>query len=181
MTNGPQNGRLKAYPLTAEAFAPYGDVIEAGEGVRQLTINRGHTIRYDDLTRPDVSDKGGEAGISIFRSTPLEKPVPIRVMERHPLGSQAFMPLSGRPYLVVVAATGPFDPANLRAFLAAGRQGVNYRKGVWHHFCLALDAVSDFLVIDRYGAGDNLEEIDLPDSQTVTIDDVLSKTGPSVV
>ncbi|MEX0644296.1 MAG: ureidoglycolate lyase [Parvularculaceae bacterium] len=83
----------------------------------------------------------------------------MRLMERHPLGSQAFIPLERRPYLVVVGPPGPFEATNVRAFIARAEQGVNYAKGVWHHFLLALGTRSDFLVIDRKGGGDNLDKV----------------------
>lgn len=152
---------LIAQPLTAEAFAPYGDVIEIRDTVQHYPINYGHTERYHDLAFIDVSTEGGKAIVSLFRSQPLPLPIAIRLLERHPLGSQAFMPLSGRPYLVVVAAKGEFALETLRAFIAAPTQGVNYHRGTWHHFCLALQTSSDFLVIDRRGAGNNCDEIQL--------------------
>jgi len=115
----------------------------------------------------DVSTDGGAPIISLFRSTPLPKLV-LRIMERHPVGSQAFMPLNGRPYLVAVAPAGELDPAKIEVFLAAGDQGVNYAAGTWHHYSLALGEVSDFLVVDRAGPGTNLDEVELgPDEQII--------------
>ncbi len=140
---------LIAEPLMARAFAPFGDVIEATDDAVQKAINYGHTTRFHDLAELDLMSNGGRAGVSIFRSTPLAQPVTIKIMEYHPLSSQAFVPLSKRPYLVVVAPKGPFDAGAMRAFVAAGGQGVNYHPGTWHHFSLALEEVSDFLVIDR--------------------------------
>lgn len=153
---------LIAEPLTTDAFAPFGDVIDAASAKAALDINQGHTIRFDDLANIDVRESGGEVSVSIFRSTPMATPVVIRVMERHPLGSQAFVPLQGRPYLVVVAPRGTFDAGAVRAFAARGDQGVNYAKGVWHHYLLALETVSDFLVIDRRGPGENCDDVVLP-------------------
>ncbi|MFX8813062.1 ureidoglycolate lyase, partial [Acinetobacter baumannii] len=90
---------------------------------------------------------------------PWFPPIRLRVMERHPLGSQAFVPMCGDPFLVVVAPPGPAPaPADLRAFVTNGRQGVNYARGTWHHPLLALDRISDFLVVDRGGDGRNLDE-----------------------
>jgi len=151
---------LTPEPLTAEAFAPFGRVIEASDEAVKLDINQGHAIRYDRLAEIDVADEGGAGAISLFRARPLEELV-LRKFERHPLGSQSFMPLSGRPYLVAVAPAGDFDPTQIRLFRAEGHQGVHYRKGTWHHFLLVLEADADFLVIDRAGPGDNCEEIDL--------------------
>lgn len=167
----PKSSRiLTPRPLTAEAFTPFGDVIEVSDRVRPLLINRGATLRYDDLAEIDVTAEAGHPRIGIFRSTPLGRPIRIEVMERHPLASQTFYPLNARPYMVVVAPAGPFRRENLRAFLAGPRQGVNYRRGVWHHYSLALDAVSDFLVVDRGGPGDNLEEIKFGTDEYVWID-----------
>jgi ureidoglycolate lyase len=155
-------------PLTAAAFAPFGEVIEA-EAARALVINQGHTIRYDDLALLDVTDAGGAPCISRFRSTPMRAPIVLRLMERHPLGSQAFIPLERRPFLVAVAPPGAFDAAKICVFLARGDQGVNYGKGVWHHFLLALGGVSDFLVIDRKGPGENCDEVMLSDSEMAEV------------
>lgn len=161
---------LKPQPLTAEAFAPFGDVIEAGERAQVREINYGHTRRFHDLARLDLDAEGGRPLVSIFRSTPLPRPIRIERMERHPLSSQAFYPLSGRPFLVVVAERGEFDPAGLRAFIAGPRQGVNYHAGSWHHFSLALDQVSEFLVIDRGGSGENCDEVLLDTGNPVYVD-----------
>ncbi len=148
---------LSLEPLTRQAFEPFGDVIEV-EGARHFPINLGTTERFHDLARIDVSDEGGRPLVSLFRGEPRTSPIEIRMMERHPLGSQAFIPLTDTPYLVVVAPPGPLDPARLRAFLTRGWQGVNYAKGVWHHPLLALERVSDFIVIDRGGEGANCDE-----------------------
>jgi ureidoglycolate lyase len=156
---------LTPEPLTAEAFAPFGNVIEASEDGVKLVINQGHAIRYDRLAEIDVAD--GTAAISLFRARPLAELV-LRVFERHPLGSQAFMPLSGSPYLVAVAPAGAFDPAKIRLFRAEPHQGVHYRKGVWHHFLLVLDE-SDFLVVDRTGPGDNCDEIELAPGEEIGV------------
>ena len=155
---------LRPEPLTREAFAPFGDVIEASDAVRHFTINCGNTERYHDLAHIDPGE-GGRVIVSIFRGQPRSLPFRVGMMERHPLGSQAFVPMSGRPYLVVVAPAGLAPPASdLRCFVARGDQGVNYGRGVWHHPLLALDTISDFLVIDRSGSALNCDEVtlDLP-------------------
>lgn len=144
-------------PLTADIFAPYGDVLEVSPDKKHFPINEGYTERYHDLADIDVASENGRAIISIFRSTPLVLPIKIQMMERHPLGSQAFMPLSQQPYLVVVAPKGEFDQHKMEVFLAQATQGVNYHKGTWHHFCLALNQACDFLVIDRGGQGNNCD------------------------
>ncbi len=156
---------LTVAPLTAGAFTLFGDVIEAQGASR--SINEGYTLRFHDLASLDLGAEQGRPIVSIFRTAPLEQPIILRTMENHPLSSQAFMPLSARPFLIAVAPRGPFDASKLAAFIASPHQGVNIAKGVWHHFNLALGQVSDFLVIDREGSGANLEEITL--AQPVTL------------
>lgn len=144
-------------PLTREAFRPFGDVIEM-EGSAHYTINQGFTERFNDLAAVDVVAEGGSTNVSLFLGQPRPSPIEIRLMERHPLGSQIFIPLQDRPWLVLVAAD-VHDFESYRAFVASGRQGVNYAPNVWHHPLLVLDADSRFAVIDRKGPGNNLEEV----------------------
>lgn len=162
-----QNMRIK--PLTAATFMPYGDVLEVSEEQQHFPINEGYTERFHDLANIDVEDENGRAIVSIFRSTPLTLPIKIEMMERHPLGSQAFMPLSQQPYLVVVAPKGKFNENKIEVFLAQPAQGVNYHKGTWHHFCLALNQDCDFLVIDRSGKGNNCDVVELDGGMVIEV------------
>lgn len=153
---------LPVRPLEAESFAPFGDVIET-RNAEHYPINNGTTERFHDLARLDTHDGNGRSIVSIFVGQPFTAPIGISMMERHPLGSQVFMPLTANPYLVVVAGeTGEGGPASPAAFLATHDQGVNYAKGVWHHPLLSLNCMSRFLVIDREGEGQNLEERNYP-------------------
>ena len=152
---------LDVLPLTREAFAPYGDVIEASDAARHFTINAGNTERYHDLANIEPGPEG-RVIVSIFRGQPRSLPFTVQMMERHPLASQAFIPMSGKPYLVVVAPAGEAPGVEqLKVFLARGDQGVNYATGVWHHPLLALEGVCDFLVVDRSGPGHNCDEVHL--------------------
>ena len=154
-------------PLTRAAFAAFGDVIEASDAARHFPINGGTTERYHDLVKIDL-DEEGRAIVSIFRAQPRSLPFTLTMLERHPRGSQAFMPLNGRPYLVAVAARAEtFEADDVRVFLARGDQGVNYAAGVWHHPLLALGEVSDFLVVDRAGPGANCDERFLREALTI--------------
>lgn len=143
--------------LTRANFAAFGEVIDAAEADRVIDINSGTAQRFHALAHV-ATDAIGCAIISIFRAQPRDLPFTLHMLERHPLGSQAFVPLSARPYLVVVASD-PHEPP--RAFLARPHQGVNIGRGVWHHPLLALEATSDFLVIDRAGPGANCDEVRL--------------------
>jgi len=152
----PSTLTLTAQPLNAQAFAPFGDVIEPRES-SALLINDGTAVRHDQLAAVQT-DRDGQAAISLFVGQPRDLPFPIRTMERHPLGSQAFMPLDNRAYLVVVAAdTGDSYPQPPVAFLAGPGQGVSFRSGCWHHPLLTLDRESRFLVVDRVGPGENCQ------------------------
>ena len=164
--------KLPVEALTAERFARFGDVIAVDAARRHFPINGGNTERYHDLARI-ATDPQGTPLVSIFRGQPRDLPFAVAQLERHPLGSQAFMPLGPQPYLVVVAPTGDAPaPDDLRAFLARPGQGVNYAPGVWHHPLLALNEISDFLVIDRGGPGSNCDEITLAEPRHLTLDDV---------
>ncbi|MFT4939944.1 MAG: ureidoglycolate lyase [Paraglaciecola sp.] len=158
---------MEIIPLSAELFAAYGDVIEVASTAKHFSINEGHTERYHDLATVEVTKDGGRPLISIFRAEPLAMPHKIKVMERHPLSSQTFMPLGQHPYLVVVAAKGEFIANTIKVFLAQANQGVNYHAGTWHHYCFALQQVSDFLVVDRGGEGQNCDLMELDGSQLV--------------
>jgi len=162
---------MKIDKLTRAAFAEFGDVISA-EGADHFPINNGTTERYHDLARIDVAESDGKPLVNIFRGQPRRFPFEVTMMERHPLGSQAFIPLSRNPYLIIVSPCGDFKPQALRAFLANPDQGVNYGKGIWHHALIALQEVSDFIVIDRGGAGANCDETKLPHPFTISEEDV---------
>jgi ureidoglycolate lyase len=166
---------LRATTLTAEAFRPFGDVIETQDRESRW-INDDTCRRFDDLATVDVVEAGGRPLLSVFEAAPCELPLQIRMLERHPLSSQAFFPLESQPFLVVVALDGPSAPAGrLRAYMSSGRQGVNYRRNTWHHPLIALNRTSRFLVVDRGGPGENCEEMVIEPAILVTAD---VPTGP---
>ena len=145
---------MKIEKLTREAFAPFGDVIEVAG--MPLSINQGFADRFDDLCKVDIID-GGKTKVSLFEVWPRPMPIKIDLMERHPLGSQAFYPLQEEDWLVLVC-TNPLKANSFRCFRASGQQGVNYARNVWH-FPLLVFAPSRFIVVDRKGEGVNLEEV----------------------
>jgi len=151
---------VRAEPLTREAFAPFGEVMEA-DPERAFSINDGWTERHHALATADL--EGGPAILSIFRGR--ARPLTAVLLERHPFGSQAFMPLGGAPW-VTVTAERPDAP--LRAFLCRGDQGVQIAKGVWHHPLLTL-ATQDFLVVDRADPARNLEEARLSPPRPIAL------------
>jgi ureidoglycolate lyase len=161
--------RLEIEPLAKGAFAPFGEVIEMS-GAHHYAINQGFAERYHDLANIDTETGGGEAIVSMFRGKPRPLPIQIAFVERHPLSSQAFYPLQDRDWLIVVADPHlPPSAATLKAFRASGRQGINYARNVWHYPLLVLETDSDFLIIDRKGPGNNLEEVKLPEPAVIEL------------
>jgi len=146
---------ITAQPLTRSAFAEFGDVLEAA-GTPDKMINQGLCGRHHDLAQLDFSD--GQAGISVFNAQPRELPYTLEMMERHPDGSQAFLPLHQNPYLVIVASDKDGAPDRPKAFIAGAGQGVNYHRNTWHGVLTPLHAPGLFAVLDRIGDGANLEE-----------------------
>ncbi|MET0312923.1 MAG: ureidoglycolate lyase [Hansschlegelia sp.] len=155
-------------PLTKAAFAPFGEVIET-EGAEVRIINQGFAKRFHALARAEVG--GAQAIISIFRATRRPSPIRIDMLERHPLGSQAFAPIQPHDWLIVVADDAGAQPdlATLRCFRARGDQGVNYASGVWHFPVLILADAQDFLIVDREGPGENLHEFFFPEDAVTAI------------
>lgn len=166
--------------LTEQAFMAFGDVIHIDDGnrdVKPIMINEGTTERFHKLATVELNGKGqfdgqnnAQAIMSIFRAQPRTLPMDITMMERHPLGSQAFLPSNDTAYLVLVCeGEHAPDPATLKLFVAKN-QGVNYHANTWHHPLLALDEINSFWVVDRSGAGNNLEEMNFPSDCRIVID-----------
>ncbi|MFD1796571.1 ureidoglycolate lyase [Paracoccus aurantiacus] len=150
---------ITAEALTAEAFAPFGEVLEIS-GSPDKIINQGKCGRYHDLAAMDFAAEngGGRAGISLFHAELREMPYTLDLLERHPLGSQAFIPMSPSRFLVTVAEDMGGRPGTPRAFIARAGQGVNLHRNVWHGVLCPLDGSGLYGVIDRIGEGSNLEE-----------------------
>ncbi|MCQ0969102.1 ureidoglycolate lyase (plasmid) [Paracoccus sp. TK19116] len=147
---------IRALPITPEAFQPFGEVLMPKAAPDKL-INAGRCERHHALATVERGD--GEAILSIFRSEAISLPYDCTLLERHPLGSQAFMPLGADPWLSVVAHDDDGRPGQPLAFLVPAGVGVNLRAGVWHGVLTPLDNAADFLVVDREGEGVNLEEV----------------------
>jgi len=148
--------RITANPLEPGAFAPFGDVLDTRGGADKL-INQGRCGRYHDRARLDPGPQG-RIGISLFLSEPAALPYRLEMMERHPLGSQAFLPMTEHPWLVIVAPDADGDPGLPLAFLAGPGQGVNLLRDTWHAVLTPLHAPGRFAVVDRIGPGENLRE-----------------------
>jgi len=147
---------IKTEPLTAKAFAPFGDVLEAA-GKPDKIINNGLCGRFHDRARLDFGPQG-RAGISIFKAKPRALPYRLELLERHPDGAQSFIPMSLNDYLVTVAQDDNGTPVNIRAFIAAAGQGINLHRNIWHGVLTPLAEPGLFAVVDRIGETPNLEE-----------------------
>ncbi|SDW98101.1 ureidoglycolate lyase [Litoreibacter albidus] len=149
---------IRTAPLTAEAFAPFGDVLDCA-GSPDKIINEGMCGRFHDRATLDFED--GRAGVSIFHAQPRTLPYQLKLLERHPQGSQAFIPMSFEPFLIIVAQDLGNAPGEVSAFLSAAGQAINFHKGTWHGVLTPLHAPGLFAVVDRIGDGANLEEFRL--------------------
>lgn len=148
---------IRTEPLTAEAFAPFGDVLQLRDAPDKV-INAGLCGRHHDLAALDFGPEG-RAGISLFDAQPRSFPYELTLLERHPEGSQAFVPLTEHPFLVIAAPDVEGKPGTPRAFLTTPRQGINFHRGTWHGVLTPLHAPGLFAVVDRIGATPNLEEV----------------------
>ncbi|MBV6634917.1 MAG: ureidoglycolate lyase [Mameliella sp.] len=146
---------IVAEPLTREAFAGFGDVLDTA-GEADKLINQGLCGRYHDRAQLDFAD--ARAGVSLFKAEPRNLPLKLDMVERHPDGSQCFIPMSMDGFLVVVAGDEGGKPGTPRAFLSAPGQAINFHRGTWHGVLTPLVAPGLFAVVDRIGEGPNLEE-----------------------
>ena len=159
---------LLPQPLTRMAFQQFGDVIEK-EGAVYFSTNNDTAIRYHDLARIETTAQDGRSVLSIFKVVqPADLPLRLNLLERHPISSQAFVPLGNSPFLIVVAPNvEPFQPSLIRAFITNGYQGVNFHSAIWHHPLIALGS-SEFLVVDRSGPGKSFNQ----DYEEIALDDI---------
>ena len=159
---------IKPIPITKENFSKFGDMITT-ENIKPLEINNGYAKRFDGIATIDTSNKNGETTISIFSALKRSFPMKVDMMEKHPLGSQAFIPMKETTFLSFVAPEGDKpDLSQVEAFIIPKGIGVNYNPGIWH-FPLISTEDMNFLVVDRKGDGDNLV-IHKLEKENITID-----------
>lgn len=162
MAAPPEIPELPVEPVSRSSFAPFGDLVGADDATAVDTINAGTTRRFTDLTRIRLRGNDAQACVHIYRAAALREPVELRQLERHPYGSQLFMPLQGQAFIAVVAdGSAAPAPDTLRAFLVGAGRGINLGPGIWHHPLLSL-ADADFLVVERTDPRRNLEVQALP-------------------
>lgn len=151
-------GSIRAVPITNKDFSPFGDLIELGS-VEPKLINEGHCKRYSDLAKFDIYN--GETGISLFHANIRQLPYQLTLLERHPLGSQTFIPMDGSTFMLIVAQDKNDEPENPKAFLIGSNQGINIHRNVWHGVLTPLSGSGLFTVVDYVGDRENLEEFRL--------------------
>jgi len=161
---------LTPKPLTTEAFAPYGEVVDIHSANKEFSMNYGLATRYYDLADIDVEDEGGKTCISIVKSGAVAFPFNVEKMEYHPLGSQMFYPLCDSPFLILVSIPSKtLDTSKLELFMSDGTQGVNYHKNVWHHYLLPMnEGINQFIVVDRNGNDENCIETQIKEEITIS-------------
>lgn len=156
----PSYDEIKIQPLSDEAFAPYGQVLDCS-GEPTAIINAGLCQRFSDLVDIDIRGEGGQVGVSLFKSKLRSLPYKLDLLERHPLGSQAFLPMSHDGFLVIAAPDQDGQPGRPQAFLSQPGQGINFARNTWHGVLTPLSGSGLFAVVDRIGPGDNLTEVSL--------------------
>ena len=146
---------IKPIKISKENFADFGDVISS-ENIKAININAGYAKRFDNLANINTLRDEGKTIVSIFSALKRSFPMKIDMMEKHPLGSQAFMPMIETTFLAFVAPPGDLpEISKIKSFIIPPKKGINYKPGVWH-FPLISTENTDFLVIDRKGNGNNL-------------------------
>ena len=146
---------FKPIKITRSNFATYGDLISS-EDVKPMDINAGYAKRFDNLANINTSKDEGKAIVSIFSALKRTFPLKIDMMEKHPLGSQAFIPMKETTFICLVAPSGDYPNINeIQSFIIPPKTGINYKPGIWH-FPLISTEDTNFLVIDRKGSGENL-------------------------
>jgi len=158
-------------PLTADTFAPYGEVVDIHSANKEFSMNYGLATRYFDMAEIDVEEKGGKTCISLVHSNAINFPFSVEKMEYHPLGSQMFYPLCESPFLILVSTPAEIlDTTKLKLFISDGKQGVNYYKNVWHHYLLPInEGVNQFIVVDRNGNDENCIETQIKEEITISL------------
>ena len=155
---------IRIQPISADGFAPFGELIDV-TGDPDKLINQGMCGRYHDRATLDFVE--GRAGISLFTAIPRALPYRLDLVERHPDGSQAFIPMSEHPFLVIVAPDEGGRPGTPLAFETRPGQMINFHRGTWHGVLTPLHAPGLFAVVDRIGEGANLEEFPFEEPYTV--------------
>ena len=146
---------IKPIPMTKDNFSMFGDMIST-ENIKPIEINNGYANRFDDIAKIDTANNNGETTISIFSALKRSFPMKIDMMEKHPLGTQAFIPMKETTFLTLVAPEGKkLEMDKIESFVVPKGKGVNYKTGIWH-FPLISTEDMDFLVVDRKGSGENL-------------------------
>jgi len=165
-TPGTPSRTIQARPITAAEFAPFGDVIEVGT-VAPVSINAGLCDRFTDLASFDI--EGGKLGLSLFQAELRALPYTCDLLERHPLGSQCFIPMSEARFLVVVAPDENGRPGLPHAFVATNAHAINIARNTWHGVLAPIEGSGLFAVIDRIGDGTNLDEHQLEELVSIRL------------
>jgi len=146
---------IKPIEITRKNFAAYGDLISS-DNIKPIDINAGYAKRFDNLANINTSRDGGKTIVSIFSTLKRTFPMKIDMMEKHPLGSQAFIPMKETNFIVLVAPPGDKPKINkIESFVVSRGIGINYKPDIWHFPLISTENIN-FLVIDRKGTGDNL-------------------------
>ena len=146
---------IKPVKISRSNFSSYGDLISTDD-ISPININEGYAKRFDNLANLDTSKDSGKTIVSIFSALKRTFPMKIHMMEKHPLSTQAFIPMKETTFLAFVAPSGESPEIDkIQSFIIPPKMGINYKPGIWHFPLISTENIN-FLVIDRKGSGDNL-------------------------
>ena len=146
---------IKPEKISRSNFSSYGDLISTDD-ISPININEGYAKRFDNLANLDTSKDSGNTIVSIFSALKRTFPMKIHMMEKHPLSTQAFIPMKETTFLAFVAPSGESPEIDkIQSFIIPPKMGINYKPGIWHFPLISTENIN-FLVIDRKGSGDNL-------------------------
>ena len=158
---------LPVRPLTAEAMAPFGSVIERVPG--GVAVNGGSSQRHEAVATLDLHRDAGRGVLAVYDARARRFPFAASVLERHRLSDQVFLPLGGpRRCVLLLAPAGVEQPqaTDCVALLSNGQQGLRIAAGTWHHGLLALDD-GPWAVLERRAAAPDCDEVNL--GTTITL------------
>ena len=155
---------IKPIPMTKENFSKFGDMIST-ENIKPIEINNGYANRFDDIAKIDTANNNGETTISIFSALKRSFPMKIDMMEKHPLGTQAFIPMKETTFLTLVAPEGKkLEMDKIESFVVPKGKGVNYKTGIWHFPLISLDNAK-YITVDKKDAKTNIEIYNFDESE----------------
>jgi ureidoglycolate lyase len=159
-----QAKKLQATLATLESIEPYGQLISTDRDVsNHIGDFYEGAVRVHD---PISFSSDDDTCLSLTSVDP--RPLEVTYLERHFKHTQTFIPLGGKPYMVVLGAPTSGDLPEIesvRAFRFPGNTGLCMHIGTWHEFPFALENSTEMLVILRNETTRNLSGDNVVDGE----------------